>query len=145
MNWQQILTYVLIFVVAIALAALLRQFLVLLGIKAKEAEVGRAQAEWLYARDILADLIMAAVQLGSIGAGPTNGAEKKKWVVESAEALLSKAGVKIELDGIAALIEAVYVERLGAPLGRLLADDWAYDNRKPDEPPCPEPEIAPVP
>ena len=61
---------------------------------------------------IIRQLVQAAEMNGLSGALENLGKEKKKWVIDMAEAELSRRGINIDLDVLDALIEAQVKEAI---------------------------------
>ncbi len=61
---------------------------------------------------IIRQLVQAAEMNGLSGALENLGKEKKKWVIDMAEAELSRRGINIDLDILDALIEAQVKEAI---------------------------------
>jgi hypothetical protein len=120
---ESIMWSLLVLAVGVILLAASRAFLKLLYTKAHEAEIQKASKEWLLARTLLVDLVQAAQQMGKVGILPNDGEQKKIFVIETIESLLCKAKINIELDAVAALLEAVYAKQFGNLFDDIMRDE----------------------
>jgi hypothetical protein len=99
MDWQTLITGVVTTVVGTALVLLIRLAAQWLSLNMTEAQRARI-------KDLILVLVRAAEQAGLL----ENGAEKKAWVIDQAQAQLEKLGIPIDLATLDALVEAAVGE-----------------------------------
>ena len=113
--------------VVISGAALLLGLAAIFGVvqllKLVNTKANQGKAEWDFVRDVIASLVLAAQQLAKNGVIPNVGPEKRKWVLDQAEVILKKYKIDIELDAVAAILEAVYIQYIGSVVSDLIEDE----------------------
>ncbi len=99
-------------IITVLLPIVLKVLIEFLNAKIREVKANKDLVAFQTAVHIVRQLVQAAEMNGLSGALENLGKEKKKWVIDMAEAELSRRGINIDLDVLDALIEAQVKEAI---------------------------------
>ncbi len=99
-------------IITVLLPIVLKVLIEFLNAKIREVKANKDLVAFQTAVHIVRQLVQAAEMNGLSGAIENLGKEKKKWVIDMAEAELKRYGIDIDLDVLDALIEAQVKEAI---------------------------------
>ncbi len=99
-------------IITVLLPIVLKVLIDFLNAKIREVKANKDLVAFQTAVNIIRQLVQAAEMNGLSGAIENLGKEKKKWVIDMAEAELKRYGIDVDLDVLDALIEAQVKEAI---------------------------------